>query len=705
MFEQKISKELNIKESQVENTLILLAEGATIPFIARYRKEKTGSLDELAIANIQDLNQKYLELDKRKKVVIESIKDQGKLTKELENSILLCETIQVLEDIYIPYKHKKKTKADIARDLGLEGLAKIIMSQKDIDLIHNANRFLNSEINDIDNVLQGARDIISEWINSSIFVRKKLRYLFSRSAILKSKVIKSKVEESEKYKDYFDFSEKLSRCASHRFLAILRGKTDGFLRIGIDVDKENAIRIIEDIFIKSNGECADEIRKAAADSYKRLLFPSLEKEFINQAKEKADNEAIQVFSSNLEQLLLSSPLGQKRVLGVDPAYRTGCKLVCLDAQGNLLYNETIYPHPPQNKFAISAKKVAHLVETYNIQAIAIGNGTASRETERFFSNIHYDRKVQIFVVSENGASVYSASKIAREEFPNYDITVRGAVSIGRRLMDPLAELVKIDPKSIGVGQYQHDVDQNKLHTELDKVVVNCVNKVGVNLNTASKHLLTYISGLGPVLANNIVEYRQANGAFKKREDLLKVKRLGNKAYEQAVGFLRVSDSINPLENTGVHPESYSIVERMLKDLSLDISDLLGNKDICDKIDPEKYINKDFGLPTIKDIIKELEKPGIDPRTVAKILKFDERIRNFEDVEIGMILPGIVTNITNFGAFVDIGTKPNGLVHISQITDRFISSPNEVLKLHQHVKVKVIDIDINRKRIQLSMKEI
>jgi len=705
MFEQKISKELNIKESQVENTLILLAEGATIPFIARYRKEKTGSLDELVIANIQDLNQKYLELDKRKKVVIESIKDQGKLTKELENSILLCETIQVLEDIYIPYKHKKKTKADIARDLGLEGLAKIIMSQKDIDLIHNANRFLNSEINDIDNVLQGARDIISEWINSSIFVRKKLRYLFSRSAILKSKVIKTKVEEAEKYKDYFDFSEKLSRCASHRFLAILRGKTDGFLRIGIDVDKENAIRIIEDIFIKSNGECADEIRKAAADSYKRLLFPSLEKEFINQAKEKADNEAIQVFSSNLEQLLLSSPLGQKRVLGVDPAYRTGCKLVCLDAQGNLLYNETIYPHPPQNKFAISAKKVAHLVETYNIQAIAIGNGTASRETERFFSNIHYDRKVQIFVVSENGASVYSASKIAREEFPNYDITVRGAVSIGRRLMDPLAELVKIDPKSIGVGQYQHDVDQNKLHTELDKVVVNCVNKVGVNLNTASKHLLTYISGLGPVLANNIVEYRQANGAFKKREDLLKVKRLGNKAYEQAVGFLRISDSINPLENTGVHPESYSIVEQMLKDLSLNISDILGNKDICDKIDPEKYINKDFGLPTIKDIIKELEKPGIDPRTVAKILKFDERIRNFEDIEIGMILPGIVTNITNFGAFVDIGTKPNGLVHISQITDRFISSPNEVLKLHQHVKVKVIDIDITRKRIQLSMKEI
>ena len=705
MFEQKISKELNIKESQVENTLILLAEGATIPFIARYRKEKTGSLDELVIANIQDLNQKYLELDKRKKVVIESIKDQGKLTKELENSILLCETIQVLEDIYIPYKHKKKTKADIARDLGLEGLAKIIMSQKDIDLIHNANRFFNSEINDIDNVLQGARDIISEWINSSIFVRKKLRYLFSRSAILKSKVIKTKVEEAEKYKDYFDFSEKLSRCASHRFLAILRGKTDGFLRIGIDVDKENAIRIIEDIFIKSNGECADEIRKAAADSYKRLLFPSLEKEFINQAKEKADNEAIQVFSSNLEQLLLSSPLGQKRVLGVDPAYRTGCKLVCLDAQGNLLYNETIYPHPPQNKFAISAKKVAHLVETYNIQAIAIGNGTASRETERFFSNIHYDRKVQIFVVSENGASVYSASKIAREEFPNYDITVRGAVSIGRRLMDPLAELVKIDPKSIGVGQYQHDVDQNKLHTELDKVVVNCVNKVGVNLNTASKHLLTYISGLGPVLANNIVEYRQANGAFKKREDLLKVKRLGNKAYEQAVGFLRISDSINPLENTGVHPESYSIVEQMLKDLSLNISDILGNKDICDKIDPEKYINKDFGLPTIKDIIKELEKPGIDPRTVAKILKFDERIRNFEDIEIGMILPGIVTNITNFGAFVDIGTKPNGLVHISQITDRFISSPNEVLKLHQHVKVKVIDIDITRKRIQLSMKEI
>lgn len=705
MFEQKISKELKIKESQVENTLILLAEGATIPFIARYRKEKTGSLDELVIANIQDLNQKYLELDKRKKVVIESIKDQGKLTKELENSILLCETIQVLEDIYIPYKHKKKTKADIARDLGLEGLAKIIMSQKDIDLIHNANRFFNSEINDIDNVLQGARDIISEWINSSIFVRKKLRYLFSRSAILKSKVIKTKVEEAEKYKDYFDFSEKLSRCASHRFLAILRGKTDGFLRIGIDVDKENAIRIIEDIFIKSNGECADEIRKAAVDSYKRLLFPSLEKEFINQAKEKADNEAIQVFSSNLEQLLLSSPLGQKRVLGVDPAYRTGCKLVCLDAQGNLLYNETIYPHPPQNKFAISAKKVAHLVETYNIQAIAIGNGTASRETERFFSNIHYDRKVQIFVVSENGASVYSASKIAREEFPNYDITVREAVSIGRRLMDPLAELVKIDPKSIGVGQYQHDVDQNKLHIELDKVVVNCVNKVGVNLNTASKHLLTYISGLGPVLANNIVEYRQANGAFKKREDLLKVKRLGNKAYEQAVGFLRVSDSINPLENTGVHPETYLIVERMLKDLSLNISDLLGNKDICDKIDPEKYINKDFGLPTIKDIIKELEKPGIDPRTVAKILKFDERIRNFEDVEIGMILPGIVTNITNFGAFVDIGTKPNGLVHISQITDRFISSPNEVLKLHQHVKVKVIDIDITRKRIQLSMKEI
>lgn len=705
MFEQKISKELNIKESQVESTLILLSEGATIPFIARYRKEKTESLDEVIISNIKDLNQKYLELDKRKKTVIESIKEQGKLTKALEDSILLCETIQVLEDIYIPYKHKKKTKADIARDLGLEGLAKIIMSQNNVDIKSNANRFITSEVEDVDIALQGARDIIAEWVNSSVIVRKKLRYLFSREAVLVSKVVKTKIKEAEKYEDYFEFSERLSRCASHRFLAILRGKSEGLLRIGLDINKENAIRIVEDLFIKSNGDSANEIKKAIQDSYKRLLFPSLEKEYINLSKEKADNEAINVFSSNLEQLLLSSPLGQKRVLGVDPAYRTGCKLVCLDAQGNLLYNETIYPHQPQNKFAISAKKVAHLVETYKIEAIAIGNGTASRETEKFFSSIHYDRKVQIFVVSENGASIYSASKIAREEFPDYDITVRGAVSIGRRLMDPLAELVKIDPKSIGVGQYQHDVDQNKLHNELDKVIVSCVNKVGVNLNTASKHLLTYISGLGPVLANNIVEYRQENGAFKQREDLLKVKRLGNKAYVQAVGFLRISDGINPLENTGVHPESYFIVEKMLKDLSINISEILGNKDLCGKINPEKYINNDFGLPTIKDIIKELEKPGRDPRTIAKILKFDERIRNFEDVEIGMILPGIITNITNFGAFVDIGTKPNGLVHISQITDKFISSPNEILKLHQHVKVKVINVDSSRKRIQLSMKDI
>lgn len=703
-FSLRIAQSLSLQQRQVDNTINLLNEGASIPFISRYRKELTGSLDEVAVGDIKDMLAKLQELEKRKISIIDAIQGQGKLTDELKNKIVECQEITNLEDIYLPYKQKRKTRADKARELGLEPLAKIIMKQNESDVSSTASRFASKEV-DEDKALQGARDIIAEWVNESIAARNTIRRIFGREAIISAKPVKGKEEEGAKYKDYFNYSEPLRRCASHRLMALRRGESEGFLKISISVDKDYAGESLNRIFVKSKNESAKEIEKAVKDSYKRLLSPSIETEYVNLNKDKADDEAISVFASNLEQLLLSSPLGQKVVMGVDPGYRSGCKIVCLDAQGNLLHNETIYPHAPQKDTKMSAKKLTNMVEVYGIEAIAIGNGTASRETERFVANLHYNRKVQVFVVSENGASVYSASKIARDEFPEYDVTVRGAVSIGRRLMDPLAELVKIEPKAIGVGQYQHDVDQAKLQAALDRVVENCVNKVGVNINTASKHLLTYVSGLGATLAQNIVDYRKENGAFTNRKQLQKVKRMGDKAFEQSAGFLRIPNGENPLDNTAVHPESYSIVKNIVKDLSCKLEDLAGNKQKCEEIDLNKYVSSKVGLPTLKDIVSELEKPGRDPRTMAKVFKFDDSVSKIEDLHEGMELPGIVTNITNFGAFVDVGVKQDGLVHISELANKFISNPNDVVKLHQHVRVKVIELDIARKRIQLSIKQV
>ncbi len=704
-FSQLISSALQVQEWQVNNTIELLEEGATLPFIARYRKERTGSLDEVMIGEIKDRLAKLKELEKRKQTVLDAIESQDKLTEDLRGKILACTDLVTLEDIYLPFKQKRKTRAVKAREKGLEPLAKILMSQRESDANIAASRFLSKEVGSEEEALQGARDIIAEWVNESEAARNTVRRLFSREAIVSSKVIKGKEEEGIKYKDYFDYSEPLRKCVSHRMLALRRGEAEGILRVSISPDEETVLELLDRIFVKSEGDLSQQVEIAVKDSYKRLLEPSIETEFSNQSKEKADEEAIRVFAENLEQLLLAPPLGGKRTLGIDPGYRTGCKVVCLDEQGNILHNETIYPHAPQKEVKQASKKIVHLVSVYNIQAIAIGNGTASRETEHFITNQRYDRKIQVFVVSENGASVYSASKTAREEFPQYDVTVRGAISIGRRLMDPLAELVKIEPKAIGVGQYQHDVDQNKLQESLDRVVEYCVNKVGVNVNTASKHLLTYISGLGPVLAQNIVDYRKENGAFKNRKELKMVKRMGEKAYEQCAGFLRISDSENPLDNTAVHPESYHIVEAIAKDMNCKIEDFAGNEEVCNSIDLKKYVSDNVGLPTLEDIRSELEKPGRDPRTVAKVFSFAEGIFKIEDLQVGMELPGIVSNITNFGAFVDVGVKQDGLVHISQLANRFISNPADVVKLHQHVKVKVIELDIPRKRIQLSMKDL
>lgn len=705
IFPQMIASALKIAEKQVNNTLGLLNDGATIPFISRYRKEVTGGLDEVQIGNIKEQHDKLCELEKRKNTVLETIEEQGKLSDELKKRIIACWDSTELEDIYLPYKPKRKTRAEVARQKGLEPLAMTIMMQRETDIMSKARLFVKGDVKDEEDALKGARDIIAEQINEDERARNQIRNQFTRQAVITSKVVKGKEEEAIKYRDYFDFSEPLKRSSSHRILAIRRGEAEGLLKVGISPEDDECIERLERIFVRSNNECGKQVSEAVRDSYKRLLKPSIETEFAALSKEKADEEAIRVFAENLRQLLLAPPLGQKRVLGIDPGFRTGCKLVCLDAQGNLLHNEAIYPHPPKNETGIAGRKVAKLVEMYDIQAIAIGNGTASRETESFITSLRFDREVQVFVVSENGASIYSASKTAREEFPDYDVTVRGAISIGRRLMDPLAELVKIEPKSIGVGQYQHDVDQTKLKKSLDQTVENCVNLVGVNLNTASRHLLTYISGLGPQLAQNIVDYRTENGAFTSRKQLMKVPRMGAKAFEQCAGFLRIPQAKNPLDNTAVHPESYYIVEEMAKDMNCTVEDLIANRELRSKINLEKYLSPTVGMPTLNDIMQELDKPGRDPRQKIKVFEFDKNIRTIEDLREGMTLPGIVTNITNFGCFVDVGIKENGLVHVSQLADKFISDPTEIVSIHQHVMVQVIGVDMERKRVQLTMKGI
>ncbi|MFC2121816.1 Tex family protein [Bacteroidota bacterium] len=698
-----ISKELSIKDQQVINTISLFKEGATIPFISRYRKEFTGSLDEVQILRIRELMDQLTELDKRRSSIIEAIDKQGKLDENLRERINNANTITELEDIYLPYKQKRKTRATVAKEKGLEPLAQIIMKQNESDLYAQAESYISEEVETIEDALLGARDIIAEWISENENARKSIRLLFERNAIIFSKVIKGKEEEGEKYKDYFDSQEVLSKCASHRYLAMRRGEESGIMRVRIYPEEEDAINNLYRIFIKSENECANQIRESIHDSYKRLLGSSIENEFKSISKKKADEEAIKVFGDNLRQLLLAAPLGQKRVMGIDPGFRTGCKIVCIDEQGNLLHNETIFPHPPQNESKQAAKKINTLVNVYKIDSIAIGNGTASRETEWLIrKKVKFEKDVRVFVVSEDGASVYSASSIAREEFPEYDVTVRGAISIARRLMDPLAELVKIDPKSIGVGQYQHDVDQTKLKQRLDNIVESCVNMVGVNLNTASKHLLTYISGLGPQLANNIVEYRAKNGIFKSRKEINKVSRMGDKAFEQCAGFLRIPGAVNPLDNSAVHPESYSIVKKMARDINCSLTDLIGKEDLVKKLDINKYVTGNTGLPTLNDILSELAKPGRDPRNKIKVFEFSSEVRSIEDLSPGMVLPGIVTNITNFGAFVDVGVKQDGLVHISELKNEFVKNPADVVSLHQHVEVKVKEVDVNRKRIGLSM---
>lgn len=700
-----IAKKLNLNGRYVENTLQLLEEGCTIPFISRYRKERTGNMDEVQIAAISEANDKLKDIDKRKETVVKTITEQGKMTNELQRRIEDCWDANELEDIYMPFKPKRRTKAQMARELGLEPLSVILMMQRESNPEAAAKRFVKEGIKDVAAAIKGAQDIIAETVSEDERSRQQVRLAFRREAIISSKVVKTKAdtEEAAKFSDYFDFSESLKRCSSHRLLAMRRGENEGILRISISADDEGCIDRVKRFFVRGYGRCSSLVGEAVEDSYKRLLKPAIETEFANLSKEKADEEAINVFTENLRQLLLSAPLGQKRVMGVDPGFRTGCKVVCLDEQGNLLHHEAIFPHPPVNKPQQAAQQVEKMVERFNIEAIAIGNGTASRETTAFIKSLHFNHDVKQFVVSEDGASVYSASKTAREEFPDEDITVRGAVSIGRRLMDPLAELVKIDPKSIGVGQYQHDVDQTKLKKSLDLTVESCVNTVGVNLNTASQHLLTYVSGLGPTLAKNIVEYRKENGAFTSRAQLKKVSRLGPSAFEQCAGFLRIPGAKNPLDNSAVHPESYKIVEQMAKDCHCTVSDLIKDKKKRESIDIKRYITDTIGIPTLTDIIKELEKPGRDPREQIEAFEFDKNVTTVDDLIEGMILPGIVTNITNFGAFVDVGVHQDGLVHISQLADRYVSDPTQVVKLHQHVKVKVVEVDRKRNRISLSMK--
>jgi len=699
-----VAKKLGLHDWQVENTIRLMDGGATIPFISRYRKEMTGSLDEVQLMHIKEEYDRLKELDARKEAVIKSIEEQEKMTPELRKKIDAAVTMSELEDIYLPYKPKRRTRATIAREKGLEPLAVLIMDQKENDPELKAEGFLTDDVPTVDEALAGASDIIAEWINEDEKARRQLRLLFEKEAVIYSKVIKGKEAEGIKYSDYYDWSEPLRKCPSHRLLAMRRGEDEGFLRLAVEPVEDNALDILDAIFIKGRNRSSEIVSNAVKDSWKRLLSSSLETEFRNISKEKADIEAINVFAENLRQLLLGSPLGEKNVLAIDPGFRTGCKVVCLDRQGNFIHNETIYPHPPQNETAMSIKKILSLVNAYKIEAIAIGNGTASRETEEFIKWVKFENDIQVFVVSEAGASIYSASKTAREEFPEYDVTVRGAISIGRRLMDPLAELVKIDPKSIGVGQYQHDVDQQKLQKSLDDVVMSCVNAVGVEVNTASKHLLTYISGLGPQLAQNIVDYRTENGPFRSRKELLKVKRMGDKAFEQSAGFLRIRNADNPLDSSAVHPESYHVVEKMSKDLGCDVTELIINENKRKEIKLEKYVSPVTGLPTLKDIVQELAKPGRDPRSKIKAFSFAD-IHSLEDVQEGMVVPGIVTNITKFGAFVDIGIKQDGLVHVSNLSRTYVSDPSTVVKLHQHVMVKVIAVDIERKRVQLSMKDV
>jgi len=701
---QFIQSKTNLPIKGIENTIQLINEDCTIPFISRYRKERTGNLDEVQIGDIVKYKTQFEELEKRKKSILKSLEEQVILTEELKQKILITTDLTTLEDIYLPYKKKRKTKAETARKNGLEPLAKIIMSQRANDLEHIAEKYVNDEVISVEKALEGARFIIAEWINERTDIRNNIRCQLERFATINTKAVKVKKEEekAQKYRDYFDWSESLSRCPSHRLLAILRAEKEGFIRVKIEIDHERATSKMEDRIIRSNNECATQIEMAIQDAYKRLLFPSLSNETLHLAKGKADDSAILVFAKNLKQLLLGAPLGEKNVLAIDPGFRTGCKVVCLNAQGGLEYNETIYPHAPQNDSIGAIRKINSLVDAYKIEAIAIGNGTASRETERLIKKIRFNYDVEVFVVSEAGASIYSASKIARDEFPNYDVTVRGAISIGRRLADPLAELVKIDAKSIGVGQYQHDVDQSKLQKSLDSVVESCVNLIGVNINTASRSLLSYVSGIGSKLADNIITFRNENGAFANRNEIKKVARLGAKAFEQGAGFLRIKSAKNPLDDSAVHPESYAIVNEMVKDTGVKVIDLIGNGAVLQKIDLQKYITNNVGLPTLQDIIKELEKPGLDPRKKAKVFTFNQNIKTINDLREEQLLPGIINNITNFGCFVDIGIKESGLVHVSNLSDKFVSDVNEIVNLHQQVIVKVLSIDIPRKRIQLKL---
>ncbi len=713
-FTKIIAERLSLHIDAVENTLKLLDEGCTIPFISRYRKERTGGLDEVQIAQISDLNDKMKEMTKRKETIVSTISEQGKMTAELRKRIDECWSATELEDIYLPYKPKRRTRAQVAREQGLEPLANIIMMQREQFPERAAERFVKGDVKDVAAALKGAQDIIAENISENERSRQQVRAAFRREATITSKVVKAKkdTDEAAKYSDYFDWSEPLKRCSSHRLLAMRRGESEGILRISINTDDEECIERLKRGLPQGRGACRKLLEEALEDGYKRLLEPSIETEFAAISKERADEEAIKVFTGNLRQLLLSAPLGQKRVMGIDPGFRTGCKVVCLDTQGNLLHHEAIFPHPPVNHRMQAMMHVRKMISDYKIEAIAIGNGTASRETKEFIddvlsesANTAQSPSPQVFTVSEDGASVYSASKVAREEFPDEDVTVRGAVSIGRRLMDPLAELVKIDPKSIGVGQYQHDVDQTKLKHSLDQTVESCVNLVGVNLNTASQHLLTYVSGLGPTLAKNIVEYRRENGAFTSRAQLKKVPRLGPAAYQQCAGFLRIPNAKNPLDNSAVHPESYPIVEQMAKDCGCNVEQLISDKSKRDTININRYVNDTVGIPTLTDIMKELEKPGLDPREQIEEFEFDKNVKEVDDLEVGMVLPGIVTNITNFGAFVDIGVHQDGLVHISQLANHFIKDPNEAVHLHQHVRVKVIEVDYRRNRISLSIKQV
>ena len=699
-----IKLQTNLPSKSIKNTIQLLNEDCTIPFISRYRKERTGNLDEVQIGEIVKFKSQFEELQKRKVTILKALEEQEVLTEELKQKIEATTDLTVLEDVYLPFKKKRKTKAETARKNGLEPLAKMIMSQRVNDLDYTASKYVNNEVKTKEDALEGARFIIAEWINERTDIRNNIRYQLEKFASITTKVVKAKKEDekAQKFRNYFEWSESLNRCPSHRFLAILRAEKEGFIRVKVEVDNERALVKMEASIIRSNSECSQQLKLAIQDAYKRLLFPALSNEILNTSKEKADDNAIQVFAKNLKQLLLGSPLGEKTILAIDPGFRSGCKVVCLNAQGGLEHNENIYPHAPQNDAIGAMKKINSLVDAYKIEAIAIGNGTASRETEQLIRKMRFNKDVEVFVVSEAGASIYSASKIARDEFPNYDVTVRGSVSIGRRLADPLAELVKIDAKSIGVGQYQHDVDQTKLKTSLNTVVERCVNSVGVNINTASVSLLSYVSGIGPKLAENIVNYRAKNGAFTSRNEIKKVPRLGNKAFEQGAGFLRIKNAKNPLDDSAVHPESYVVIAKMAKDVKCSISDLIGNKVILQKIELQKYCTETIGLPTLKDIISELEKPGLDPRKKAKVFTFNQNIRTINDLHEDQLLPGIVNNITNFGCFVDIGIKESGLVHVSNLSDKFVSDVSSIVTLHQQVIVKVLEVDVVRKRIQLSM---